>query len=61
MCWLYVVLGAHLCLAMCGAWSSGVASSFEVVRPGSRSSLLLVCQEVGVILFCWRLQVLFYL
>ena len=38
----------------------GVASTFEVVRPGSRSGLLWVCQEVGVFSFCCRLHVLFY-
>ena len=38
----------------------GVASTFEVVRPGSRSGLLWVCQEVGVVSFCCRLHVLFY-
>ena len=38
----------------------GIASTFEVVRPGSRSGLLWVCQEVGVISFCCRLHVLFY-
>ena len=37
----------------------GVASTFEVVRPGTRSGLLWVCQEVGVISFCCRLHVLF--
>ena len=38
----------------------GVASTFEVVRPGSRSGLLWVCQEVGVVSFCCRLHVLYY-
>ena len=38
----------------------GVASTFEVVRPGSRSGLLWVCQEVGVVSFCCMLHVLFY-
>ena len=38
----------------------GVASTFEVVRPGSRSGLLWVCQEVGVVSFCCRLHVLIY-
>ena len=38
----------------------GVASTFEVVRPGSRSGLLRVCQEVGVVSFWCRLHVLFY-
>ena len=42
------------------ASDKGVASTFEVVRPGSRSGLLWVCQEVGVVLFCCRLHVLFY-
>ena len=40
--------------------NKGVASTFEVVRPGSRSSLLWVYQEVGVFSFCCRLHVLFY-
>ena len=40
--------------------NKGVASTFEVVRPGSRSGLLWVCQEVGVVSFCCRLHVLFY-
>ena len=38
----------------------GVASTFEVVRSGSRSGLLWVCQDVGVLSFCCRLHVLFY-
>ena len=41
-------------------FSKGVASTFEVVRPGSRSGLLWVCQKVGVVSFCCRLHVLFY-
>ena len=40
--------------------SKGVASTFEVVRPGSRSGVLWVCQEVGVTSFWCRLHVLFY-
>ena len=32
--------------------TKGVASTFEVVRPGSRSGLLWVCQGVGVVSFC---------
>ena len=42
------------------SFNKGVASTFEVVRPGSRSGLLWVCQEVGVVSFCGRLHVLFY-
>ena len=40
--------------------NKGVASTFEVVRPGSRSGLVWACQEVGVVSFCCRLHVLFY-
>ena len=41
-------------------YTKGVASTLEVVRPGSRSGLLWVCHKVGVVSFCCRLHVLFY-
>ena len=41
--------------------SKGVASTFEVVRPGSRSGLLWVCQEVGVFSFCYGYMFILFL
>ena len=51
---------SRVCSAHFISGYKGVASTFEVVRPGSRCGLLWVCQEVGVVSFCCRLHVLFY-
>ena len=55
--WWYTFVGAWNGVSMMRreevlSPDKGVASTFEVVRPGSRSGLLRVCQEVGVVSFC---------